>query len=122
MSIIHWRVLRAVVAALSAALLLLLRWLLLLLLLPLLLSAVACLPACLPARHLAPCSLAPRALLMRARPAHCGFVSLFDYTAWGVWISVALVRVYRSWKMLVKHSVDMWPSWGQVALLTLPWL
>ncbi|CAM9498997.1 unnamed protein product, partial [Ectocarpus sp. 12 AP-2014] len=47
--------------------------------------------------------------------------ALFQYATWGVWISVALVRVYRSWKILVKHSVDMWRPWAQVALLTLPW-
>ena len=92
----------------------------LLLLLLLLFAAGTCF-ACLPIRHPAPC-LPPVLLLMCARPAHCGFVSLFDYTARGVWESVALVRVYRSWKMLVKHSIDMWPSWGQVVLLTLPWL
>lgn len=53
--------------------------------------------------------------------AHCGFDALFQYATWGVWISVALVRVYRSWKILVKHSVDMWRPWAQVALLTIPW-
>lgn len=53
--------------------------------------------------------------------AHCGLDAVFHYTTWGVWISVALVRVYRSWKILIKHSVDMWPPWAQVLLLTVPW-
>ncbi|CAM9874054.1 unnamed protein product, partial [Scytosiphon promiscuus] len=53
--------------------------------------------------------------------AHCGLDSFFLYTAWGVWISIALVRVYRSWKILIKHSIDMWPACAQVALLTIPW-
>eukprot|EP00903_Cladosiphon_okamuranus_P011466 g10800.t1 len=53
--------------------------------------------------------------------AHCGLNSVLNYTAWGVWLSVVLVRVYRSWKILVKHSIDMWPAWAQVALLTVPW-
>ncbi len=56
------------------------------------------------------------------RTANCGVEGLFDYTGWGVWTSVALVRVYRSWKILVRHTVDMWPRWGQVALISLPWL
>ncbi|CAN0158874.1 unnamed protein product, partial [Scytosiphon promiscuus] len=54
--------------------------------------------------------------------ANCAVEGLFDYTGWGVWTSVALVRVYRSWKILVRHSIDMWPAWGQVALISLPWL
>eukprot|EP00903_Cladosiphon_okamuranus_P012393 g11615.t1 len=54
--------------------------------------------------------------------ANCAVEGLFDYTGWGVWTSVALVRVYRSWKILVRHSVDMWPAWGQVALISVPWL
>eukprot|EP00752_Nemacystus_decipiens_P018693 g16757.t1 len=53
--------------------------------------------------------------------SHCGLNSVLSYTTWGVWISVVLVRVYRSWKILVKHSVDMWPPWAQVSLLTVPW-
>ncbi|CAM9833165.1 unnamed protein product [Ectocarpus fasciculatus] len=53
--------------------------------------------------------------------AHCGLDALFVYATWGVWISVALVRVYRSWKILIKHSVDMWPACAQVLLLTTPW-
>lgn len=47
---------------------------------------------------------------------------MLNYTAWGVWISVVLVRVYRGWKILIKHSVDMWPPWAQVSLVTVPWL
>ncbi|CAM9634125.1 unnamed protein product [Ectocarpus sp. 6 AP-2014] len=54
--------------------------------------------------------------------ANCAVEGLFDYTGWGVWTSVALVRVYRSWKILCRHSVDMWPAWAQVALLSIPWL
>ncbi|CAN0189228.1 unnamed protein product [Ectocarpus sp. 12 AP-2014] len=54
--------------------------------------------------------------------ANCAVEGLFDYTGWGVWTSVALVRVYRSWKLLCRHSVDMWPAWAQVALLSIPWL
>ncbi|CAM9985103.1 unnamed protein product, partial [Ectocarpus fasciculatus] len=53
--------------------------------------------------------------------ANCALDAVFHYTTWGVWISVALVRVYRSWKILIKHSVDMWPAGAQVLLLTIPW-
>lgn len=54
--------------------------------------------------------------------ASCAVEGLFDYTGWGVWTSVALVRVYRSWKILVRHSVDMYPPMCQVLLISIPWL
>ncbi|CAM9494903.1 unnamed protein product, partial [Ascophyllum nodosum] len=54
--------------------------------------------------------------------ASCGVEGFLDYYGWGIWTSVALVRVYRSWKILVRHSVDMWPAWGQVLLISTPWL
>ena len=54
--------------------------------------------------------------------ASCAVEGLLDYTGWGVWTSVALVRVYRSWKILVRHSVDMYPAWRQVLIISIPWL
>ncbi|CAN0043469.1 unnamed protein product [Choristocarpus tenellus] len=54
--------------------------------------------------------------------ANCAVEALFDYTGWGLWTSAILVRFYRSWKLLIRHTINMWPPSGQIALVVLPWL
>ncbi|CAM9506950.1 unnamed protein product [Discosporangium mesarthrocarpum] len=53
--------------------------------------------------------------------ANCAVEALFDYTGWGIWTSAILVRVYRSWKILVRNEINMWSAGTQIMLLTIPW-